>query len=201
MLPPTIVGAITGSPLTSNLFDWLSVSFQAMTLSVNDVKLGCILSHIFFLGLRTSSGDFPSNPSNSARSPALQLDGGTHSSTLPFGSEAQRTMAYDLTPLIATGFKLQTRMTWWLRSASGGIWLTNPETTVLGSASPTSTVSTYCSVSRVNQSLQSSKLTSVSASGCFLTSLMRPTLKSIIEGIGSSFVTGVGAGFCLFSFG
>lgn len=133
-------------------------------------------------------GPVPGKPWNTILSPATAPPGGSRISTLS-GELAHMTMAWDTTPLILAGFRLQSRtamrfcictgterrtftalrktelshraLEFWF-TWSRGMCLTSPLTTVLGEGSPTSTCSTY----------------RLSASGCFSALIIRPTRRS-----------------------
>lgn len=135
-------------------------------------------------------GSVPGKPWKMILSPAAAPAGGSRISTLS-GEQAHMTMAWDTTPLILAGFRLQSRMAmrfcictgtetrtftalrggktepshgaleFWF-TWSRGMCLTRPLTTVLGEGSPTSTCSTY----------------RLSASGCFSAVIIRPTRRS-----------------------
>ena len=114
--------------------------------------------------------------------PGTDPSGGTKISTFS-GELAHITIAWDTTPLIFAGFRLQSKTTIWFCICSRGTWFTRPLTIVLGAISPTST-STY----------------KESASGCFLAVMIKPIRRSRREtstGLESALPA---TGCCFFSF-
>lgn len=145
-------------------------------------RWGWICSQIFFLGLSSFSGS-PGKPSKVILSPGTAPGGGARISTFS-GELAHITIAWDTTPLIFAGFKLQSSIAIRFCIWSRGTCFTKPLTTVLGLASPTSTSSTY----------------RASASGCFLAVIMQPTRRSRRE-TSTGFASLLpAAGCCFFSF-
>ena len=125
----------------------------------------------------------PGKASKVILSPGTDPLGGAKISTFS-GELAHITVAWDTTPLIFAGFRLQSKTTIRFCICSRGTWFTRPLTTVLGAVSPTSTSSTY----------------KESASGCFLAVMIQPIRRSRWEtstGLESALPA---TGCCFFSF-
>jgi hypothetical protein len=106
------------------------------------LRSGATASQIFFfliaLGLLSGS---PSKPAKSTRSPGGAPSGGvTICTTLTpsFSEEAHNTIAFDSTPFIVAGLRLQMTTTRAPFNCSSGIRPARPETTVRGAPSPQS---------------------------------------------------------------